>query len=66
MLETAGVSKFDDKGMIMDYKGTCGNITQVTLSLAILKNQDRSIADSFGMCGQNKLFNVLPEGWTVP
>lgn len=37
MLETAEVSKFDDKGMIMDYKGTCGNITQVTLSFAVLK-----------------------------
>lgn len=66
MLETAGVGKFDDKGMIVNHKGKCGNITQVALSLEMLKNQEKGIADSFRMCGQNKLLNVLPEGWTVP
>uniref|UniRef100_A0A673ZJP8 Uncharacterized protein n=3 Tax=Salmo trutta TaxID=8032 RepID=A0A673ZJP8_SALTR len=44
-------------------KGSCGNITQVAPSLTMLKNQDRGIADSFWMCGKNKLLNVLPEGW---
>uniref|UniRef100_A0AAZ3SP16 Uncharacterized protein n=1 Tax=Oncorhynchus tshawytscha TaxID=74940 RepID=A0AAZ3SP16_ONCTS len=30
----------------------------------MLNNQDRGIADSFWMCGNNKLLNVLPDGWT--
>ena len=48
----------------MNHKGKCGNITQVTPSLTMLKNQVRGIADSFWMYGQNKLLNVLPEDWT--
>uniref|UniRef100_A0A4W5LNK2 Uncharacterized protein n=1 Tax=Hucho hucho TaxID=62062 RepID=A0A4W5LNK2_9TELE len=64
MLEVAGIRKFGDNGLIVNRKGSCGNITQVSPSITLLKNQDRGIADSFWMCGNNNLLNVLPEGWT--
>uniref|UniRef100_A0AAZ3R3F1 Uncharacterized protein n=1 Tax=Oncorhynchus tshawytscha TaxID=74940 RepID=A0AAZ3R3F1_ONCTS len=48
----------------MHRKGVSGTITQVAPYLIMLKNQDRGIADSFWMCGKNKLLNVLPDGWT--
>ncbi|XP_036826014.1 uncharacterized protein LOC110489625 isoform X3 [Oncorhynchus mykiss] len=63
ILETAGVRRSTDKGLIVNRKGVCGTITQVAPSLTMLKNQDRGIADSFWMCGKNKLMNVLPDGW---
>lgn len=64
VLETAGVRRNKDKGLIMHRKGVCGTITQVAPFLIMLKNQDRGVADSFWMCGKNKLLNVLPDGWT--
>lgn len=63
VLEIAGIRKFDEKGLTTNRRGSCGHITQVAPSLTMLKTQDRGIADSFWMCGKNKLLNVLPEEW---
>nr|XP_029536203.1 uncharacterized protein LOC115141463 [Oncorhynchus nerka]XP_029536204.1 uncharacterized protein LOC115141463 [Oncorhynchus nerka] len=43
VLQTAGVRRNKDKGLIANRKGLCGTITQVVPSLIMRKNQDRGM-----------------------